>query len=218
MSKKKGDKKKLSPVDREWVYQTFVVTDNKAETARRCNVSLGSVNNIIKDFTGKNPDKPQLPVTRADRAMAHAEQAQRIRSTADMALESITQEDLDSGRIELRDAEGKLIGYTTYGPGAVAKATTFGILKDKETQQIKLEQEMLADVQQGKLMLPSELGEMVNQAERMIEEITVLNVRFKDDNVDLLTSMKEVMAEAVVVEQERPDVVSIDEFDNPDLK
>lgn len=215
MAKKKGDKKKLSPPEKEWIYQTWVTWDNKAETARRCNVSLGSVQNVIKEFTGKNPDKPQLPETRVDRAKAHADMAGRIRSTADMVLETITPEDMESGRFPRLDREGKVIGYTYYGPSSVAKATTFGILKDKETQQIKLEQEMLADVQSGKLMLPSDLLGMVGQAKRMIKEIKILDIRFEEDNKDLLTSMQEVMAEAEVVEQEMPNVVSIDEFDNP---
>lgn len=215
MSKKKGDQKKLSPVDREWIYQTWVVTNNKAETARKTGFSLGSVQNVIKEFTGKDPNKPQLPVTRESRAKAHAEQADRIRSTADMVLETITAEDMDSGRFPRLDGDGKVIGYTYYGPSSVQKATTFGILKDKETQQIKLEQEMLADVQSGQLMLPGDLAGMVGQAKRMIKEIKILDIRFEEDNQDLMTSMQEVIAEATVVEEERPNVVSFDEFDNP---
>ena len=216
MPKKKGDKKKLSPVDKEWIYQTFVVTDNKAETARRCNVSLGSVTNVIKEFSGQVPGKPQHPLTREDRAAAHAAQAERIRGTADMALESITAEDLDSGRIPRRDGEGKLLGYTYYGPSSVQKATTFGILKDKEAQQIQLEQKMLEDVQSGKLMLPAELKGMVDLAVRMIGEMKLMDGRFEQENKELLTDVREVIAEAVTVEQERPNVVSFDEFDNPE--
>lgn len=215
MSKKKGDVKKFSPVDKEWIYQTFVVTNNKAETARKCNVSLGSVQNIIKEFTGQNPNKPQLPETRVDRARAHADMAGRIRSTADMVLETITAEDMDSGRFPRLNGDGEVIGYTYYGPSSVQKATTFGILKDKETQQIKLEQEMLADVQSGHLMIPDDLLEMASQAKRMIKEIKILDIRFEEDNKDLLTSVQEVIAEATVVEEQRPNVVSIDEFDNP---
>ncbi len=214
MSKKKGDVKKFSPVDKEWIYQTFVVTNNKAETSRKCNVSLGSVQNIIKEFTNQNPDKPQLPSTRVDRAKAHADMAGRIRSTADMVLETITAEDMDSGRFPRLNGDGEVIGYTYYGPSSVQKATTFGILKDKETQQIKLEQEMLADVQSGHLMIPDDLLEMASQAKRMIKEIKILDIRFEEDNKDLLTSVQEVIAEATVVEEQRPNVVSIDEFYN----
>ena len=215
---------RLAPVDKEWIYQTWVVTNNKSETARRCRVSIGSVNNVLKELQGKNPDKPQLPETRADRAQRHADMADRICRTADMALESITPDDMDSGRFPITEmrtdsetGEDKevVVGYRYYGPSAVQKATTFGILKDKETQQINIEQDMLQDVQSGKLMLPSELSGMVDEAKRMIKDVSILHVRFEEENPDLLTTMKEVIAEAEVLEESRPDVKSFNEFDNP---
>jgi hypothetical protein len=215
MPKKKGDKKKLAPVDKEVIYRTYLATDNKTDTARRCNVSLGSVQNVIKEFEGRDPDKPQLPAVKAKRAEIAAEVAGRIHNKADMVLDSITKEDMDSGRIPRHDADGNIIGYTQYGPSAVQKATTFGILKDKETQAYKLEQEMLQDTQSGQLMLPSGLKEMAAQANRMIKELRIIDVKFADENQELLTSAQEVIAEAITVEEERPDVVSIDEFDNP---
>lgn len=218
MPKKKGARARLSPTDKEVIYQTYVACGKKNETAKRLGVSLGSVQNVIKELEGRNPAKPQLPTTKAARAEAAASLASRIHVEANEVLDSITPQDLESGRIALhedREDPTKVTGYKYYGPSLLQKATTFGIIVDKANVAQQYERKMLEDTHSGQLMLPDTIEGMVAAVRGSIKQMRFLDIRFEEDNPDLITNAEEVIAKVETVERARPDVVSIDEFDNP---
>lgn len=215
MAKKKGDRKLLTPVDKEVIFQTFIVLQNKTQTAKRCGVSLGSVNRVIKELTARDVEVAGLPATRETRAEAAAKLASRFHVKVGELMDSITPEMLEHGKIPLNDKDGNLIRYYEYGPSLLQTATAVGIITDKANVAQVFEQKMMQDVQDGKLMLPSDIDGLISAVHGKIRSLKMLDVRFEEDNPDVITNATEIMAEVQAVEAKRPEVVSFDEFDNP---
>lgn len=215
MAKKKGDRARLSPTDKEWIYQTFLVLNNKTQTAKRCNVAIATVQKVIKELEGRKKDSEQYPAAREARAEVAAKLAGKMHVKVNTLMESITDEDIESGRIPMRDKDGNLTGYKYYGPSLLQKATSIGIITDKANVLQGYEKAMLQDVNDGKLMLPQDINGLIGAIQSKIKSLTMLNVRFEEDNQDLVTDAGRVMAEAEVIDSEQPKVLSFDEFDNP---
>jgi hypothetical protein len=215
MPKKKGDRKRLTPVDKEWVFQTYLLLQNKSKTARRCGVSISSVNNIVRELTAREEEQAGLPATRESRATAAAQLAGKFHVRANELLESITPEMLEHGKIPIYDNKGKLIKYQEYGPSLLQLATSIGIITDKANVAQQFEQKMTQDANDGRLTMPQDFAGLLSACESTLRSIKVFDIRFEDDNQDVITNAKEIMAEVQAVEDSRPDVIDMNEFDNP---
>ena len=215
MARKKGDRARLTPTDREWIYQTYMRLQYKSQTAKRCGFSIATVGNVIKELTTRGEDAAQLPTSREARAEVAAKLASKFHVKVDEFMQSITKEDLESGRIPIKDKEGNLIKYFHYGPSLLQKATAIGIITDKANVAQQFEQKMLQDVQDGHLLLPSDIAGMISAVKGTMKSISGFNIQFEEDNPDIITNAQEIIAEVEMVEAQRPDVESFDEFDNP---
>jgi hypothetical protein len=117
----------------------------------------------------------------------------------------------------VEDKEGNLVGYKYYGPSLLQKMTAFGIVTDKANVVQTYEKGLEQDTQSGQLMLPSDIEGLKGAIEGKIRELNILNVRFADDNKNLVRQTQEVVAEVERIEADRanaPDIVTLDDFDN----
>lgn len=207
MPKKKGDTKKLAPVDKEVIIQTQVATKNKAETARRTGFSYGTVCNILK---AADEDGLDMRVARAE---AIGKMASKNLIKAEEILDSIGAEDIQSGRFAIRDKDGDIIGYKYYGPSLLQKMTAYGIITDKGAVLAQNERALVQDENTGVLLLPQNIEGLVGAIQHQIKELSILNVRFEQDNPDLVTKANEVIAEVEdYKESDHPEVINFDEF------
>jgi hypothetical protein len=212
MPKKKGDKHHLTPVDKEAIWQFWQVAGGIDETtgrrkgisvtARKFGVNVQTVSRIINEIMEQNE---ALPATRDARADAIARFAGRTQIKADMVLDSIKPEDLESGRIPITNKDGDILGYKSWGPNVVAKATAFGIISDKVGIALKNEEMLRADQAGGSLLMPSDIAGLRNAVSSSIKSLTLLDVQFADENKDLLTNAQEVLAEAEIIDSGRTD-------------
>jgi hypothetical protein len=212
MPKKKGDKGKLTPTDKEVIIQTHAATGNKAETARRCGVAWKTVHEIVKAA-----DDGDIDLKEARRSAA-SKLTGRVHVLAENLIDSITPEELESGRIAIRDKDGQLVGYKTYGPSLLQKTTSIGIIVDKGTVLQAYEKGLEDDVNAGKLLLPSDIEGLIGACRAKIGELTVLNVKFADENPTILKETQEIVAEVERIEEReanKPEIDAFDEFDNP---
>lgn len=211
MPKKRGDRSKLTATDREVISQTFAVTDSKAETARRCGVSVQSVYNVLARADEAGTD---MKVARADAAI---KLANKTHVKVEELMDSISAVDIESGRIPIKDKDGKITGYRYFGPSLLQKATAIGILTDKANVLQTYEKSLAHDAARGDLMLPDDIAGLVGAIQAKVGELSILNIKFADDNPNLVRETQEVVAEVKTIEEEaanQPDVVTFDEFDN----
>lgn len=205
MGKKKGDKGKLTNVEKELIYQTFLVLNNKTRTAEDRNVSVQTVRRVIKEITEAND---VATVTKEDRAQVASRLQSRIHKHANELLDSISPEDLESGQIKIRDADGNIVKVIQYGPSLLQKMTSFGIIVDKANVALTYEKVLTDATGSGELMLPGDIAGLQNAITGTIKELKFLNVRFEHENPSLVTEVQE----AIIVE--KPESLD-DEFDNP---
>lgn len=212
MPKKKGDRAQLTPTDKEVIHQTYAATGNKSETARRCSVAVGTVHRVLKQA---GEDGTPIKQARSDAAVALAN---KLHVRAEELIDSISDEDIESGRIRLEDKTGKFLGYKYFGPSLLQKATAVGIIVDKASVVQTYEKGLQSDILQGKLLLPEDIEGLKSAIEGKVKELNVLNIRFADENPTLLKETQEIVAEVERIEENeaaRAEVTSFDEFDGP---
>lgn len=201
---------KPTPVDKEIVLQTYAATGTIAETTRRTEWSRPTVKRILLE--AQNSESALQDA----RAKAAATLAARIHIKAEDLLDSITPEDIESGRIPKYDKDGKLAGYQYYGPNLVQKATAFGIITDKANVVQQYEKALSADHSSGQLLMPADIEGLQNAVTGKLQELKMLHIRFADDNKDLVQRTEEVIAESAAlgaVADQAPDVIDFDNFD-----
>ena len=214
MPKKKGDRKALTPTEREHIWQTYnVFGKNKSETARRCNCSTQSVAKVVREIEAQNELSVESREARAEAAVGIQ---RRTQLKADTILESITKQDVTSGRIPIRDKDNNITGYREFGPSLLQKATAYGILTDKSKVALDYENALRQDEQSGKLLVPQDIEGLKRAIQGTARSIQMLNIQFKDDIPDLATKVEnlaleeEARKEPLEIEAE---VISLDDFD-----
>jgi len=213
MAKKKGDRQKLNATEKELIYQTWLVLNNKTKTAKQCGVAVQTVHRVIKAIEAENAT---VPATRAARAEVAAEMQSRIHVKANELLESLSKKDIESGRTPVYDAQGNFVRYATYGPSLLQKATSFGIVMDKANVAQQYERALTQDVADGQLMLPGDIAGLKAAINGTIKELKLIDITFENNNQDLMTNVNEVFAEVETIESEpKTEVTSIDDFDTP---
>lgn len=210
MSKKKGDRSKLTLTDKEWIQQTFTLTGNKAETARRCGFAPQTVAKVLAEAETAPAEVKEA------RSRVAVELANKVHTKAEDILDSIKDIDIESGRIAIRDNEGKLLGYKYYGPSLMQKATAVGILTDKANVLQTFEKNLLQDTQTGNMLMPDDVQGLVGAIKNQLKELTVLNIKFQDENPGLVRETQDLVAEVERIDAEEAEiaeVTSIDDFD-----
>jgi len=188
------------------------VTQNKKETAERCGVSVPTVYNVIEKMESK---KSSEVVKKAAEEMA-AEALTKTQMKADMVLDSISPTDVDSGRFPVRNKDGEITGYKYFGPSAAQKALTYGILTDKVKVIADYQRSMAQDVNDRRLMMPSDVRDLLSAVRGKIESISVLNVKVRDTEMvsDLVKNAERAMCAAEIAEEDHK-VIDLDDLDNP---
>ena len=93
------------------------------------------------------------------------------------------------------------------------KVTAGAILIDKLPVLAQYEQAISADHDSGALPLPSDIEGLVSGIHGKIESLSILNVRFREDNPALLSKVQDAIVDAEIVASTRePETL---DFDNP---
>lgn len=198
--------KPLSDLDKELIRQTQMICQNKNETARRCGITRKTVETVLKQ------ELDQEPAIREARRQSTIAIAGKVHNRVDRILDSVTPDDLKSGRHDILDKDGTKVGETTWGPSLMQKVTAGAILIDKLPVLAQYQQAISADHQSGQMLLPSDYQALVAGIQKKVKSLSVLNIQFENDNPSLTQRAQEVMAEAEILSTSEAEVI---DFDNP---
>jgi hypothetical protein len=199
----------LSLPEKEAIYQCYLALGSKAGAARALGVSESTVYKVCKSI---EKTLPQSKLQEAREQMA-VNLTGRYHESTVAILDSIKAEDIESGRILIKNKAGEIIGYQQYGPSLVAKATAAGIFTDKIKVLSDYERALGRDQQDGKLPMPETIEQLVQGIRGQLKSIQVMNINFAQENPDLATKV----AQAVEAEVEVDNGVSGGfDFHNPD--
>jgi hypothetical protein len=197
--------KELSPTQQEAIIQTFAVTNNVRETARRNRITEKTARKYIKQVPPSELEEARLSAIRQLAGKAH--------NTAVSIIESIAPEDLEAGRFPIRNKNGEIVDYKYFGPSIMQKVTSYAILADKLKVLHDVERAMQIGTENGELLIPGDIKALVAGIKGKISSLSVLNVRFEQDNPDLSQQIQDTLTRAeMAVEAE----VEILDFDNPE--
>ena len=196
----------LSEEQKESIFQMFLLTGNKTEVARRMNLSEGAVRKHLK-LVAQETD----PEFQAARRKARLELQGKVQAKAHGILDSITDTDLESGRIDVHDADGEIIRVIEYGPSLMSKVTAHAILIDKTKVIEDMNLAIDGEDKNNALLLPSTIEALVSGLQGKMKSMAVLKVNFETEQPDLSQRIQQKMAEAEIIVE--PEVVSLDELD-----
>ncbi len=185
----------VSPKQKERMLQLYGVEGNYTEVARMMGLSVGCVTKHIKTMIA-DPD-PQITAARQRTARELAGLASR---KAKQVFESITPQDLESGLIKNMDSNGELVSVRSYGPTLVAKATAGAILTDKIGVLADLEEALGSEREEGRLLMPGDIGSLMSGIKTKISKLTFLNVQFERDNPDLASRVQQIVEDAEIAD------------------
>ena len=117
--------KKITISEKENALKLRAMGFTRNKTAEKTNLSYSTVEMIER----KAKDDPEL-VKRA-RAQAMLEMAGQVNEKVQTALDQITPDSLRHDRVEVHNADGKLVEVKHSGPNGAQIATAAGILIDK---------------------------------------------------------------------------------------
>jgi len=183
--KHKGRGHGLTTPEREAIYQSYLALGNKSATARAMGVTPTTVYNVIKAIESTKDPKV---IEGQKQAMADT-LTERFYESTEQVLDSLTPEDLESGRIPIHNSKGELVGYTHYGPSLSQKAIAAGIFTDKLRVLRDYSRAIAEDNQTGKLLMPESIEQLITAIKHRVTNISVLKVDFREDNPDLATRL-----------------------------
>jgi hypothetical protein len=201
--------KKISPVKAEQIRQTFMLTDNKMETARQCNVSIKTVYNVLNE--------PEDPQAAANRAKLAQQLATKAHVKAEQIFDSITEDDFKSGY--LTDDDGNLVfdkqGRPIFqGPTLNQKAVSAAIMIDKLAVIEQYRQNVLGNENQSQLMLPEDIETLKSGIAQKVKKLRVMDIEFGDSEADQRAKDLLNKAQAELDRAEEIEAIELD-FDNP---
>jgi len=203
--------KAISPVQKEQIRQTFMLTSNKRETARLCSVSEKSVYNVLNEA--------EDPEAIRNRARAANELSAKVHAKAVQILGHITEEDFQSGYLKDEDGELKFDrqGRPIWiGPTLNQKVVGAAIMVDKlpvlEDFRAKLEGDTSG---MAELMTPESIAALTQGIQSKMKSLRFLSVEFKDSPQEKAAEelLKKAQTEIEAEEAEYEDIPL--DFDNP---
>lgn len=200
---------RLTPVEKEHVLQTYMLFKNKKKTAEMCGVSIRTVYNIL-DEAAQAPKELQ-----EDRLKVARRIGSKISEKLEQTIDSLTPEELESGRIPIRDPKsGEVVAYKHYGPTAPQKALVIGILQDKMKVNEEYQRAIGEDADKHKILLPTHLGDLRDAILGEMDSLSFLKIDFKKHAPDVERQTQELLEDLEVARVEEPEIV-VDDFDNP---
>lgn len=198
----------LSPKQKEEIYQVYLLTGNKTETARQCACSTKTVRNVVLHMEeSTDPDFAKF------RQGAIREMSGKVHNKANEILEAISPDDLESGRIQVRDNEGNVQRVIEYGPSLMQKVTAMAIAVDKMKVLREIEGGFDEASQEDALLIPQTLDALKSGIRGKLKSLTFLNVRLEDDHPDISQRVQQKMEDAQGVEE--AEYIDFEDFDNP---
>jgi len=198
----------LSPVKKEQIRQTFLLTLNKTETARNCGVGLRSVYNVLNEA-----EDPEVVKNRARAAVVLSG---KVHVEAERILNSVAQESLEGhylvdeeGDMKF-DRQGRPIWV---GPTMNQKIIGAAILIDKLPVIEKYRSDMDGERTGIAMPTPDSIEALLSGIQMKVKRLKVLDVEFEDSDTskradDLLKdAQREIEAEFTEV--------NMGDFDNP---
>lgn len=202
----------LTPTDKAWVYQTYMLTQNAKRTAEYCGVNVLTVRKVLKSM--QELDAEANPTVRQARAAVAERMAGKILVKAEEVLDSITPTDLESGRFPIKDKDGNITGYTHYGPALSQKALALGIVLDKAVVAEQLQKTILQDQRAGDLLLPQDLDGLRDAIMNKAKSLRFLQVEFEPSAPSVLDRAQEIVARVEAAKDATPKILDFD-LDNP---
>jgi hypothetical protein len=213
--KGKSQGKALSPVQREQIRQTYMLTQNKRETARMCGVSEKSVYNVLNE--------PEEPEAIKARSRAAGQLAGKVHTKADQILDHITEDDFASGY--LKDEDGNLVfdrqGRPIWmGPSLNQKVVSAAILADKLPVLDQYRRALGGDEGAGELPAPESISALIGGIRGKLKSLKMIDVQFESSNSETVQKAKDLLDKAQTeldIEQKisEAECVTLDDFDNP---
>lgn len=199
----------ISAKQREEIFQVYLLTGNKTETARRTGLSTKTVRAHLKQMAEQSD-----PEFQKFRRKATEELAGKVYGKATDILENITPEDMESGRIDVKNEAGEVIRVIQYGPSLMQKVTAHAILVDKVKVLREVETAMDEGAQDGGLLLPQTLEALKSGIRGKLKGLTFLNVQLEQEHPDLSQRVQQKLEEAETVTD--AEYIDITDFDNPE--
>lgn len=189
----------LTKAEDELIYQLTQSLGNKSEVARQ----MGVTNKTVYASLARTERKKSPTQLQEMRQIAAHALTESIDDQTHRILDSISDDDLKSGRIEIKDKDGNVVDYKYYGPSLLQKTTSVGILTDKLRVLRDLQKEVGNDLGSGALLMPESADQLLAAIKSRVESIQVLQVNLRKDHPDLATRLEPIMeiqaeAEAVV--------------------
>ena len=207
--------KQLSPVKKEQIRQTFMLTSNKRETARLCAVSEKSVYNVVNE--------PEEPETIKARQRSATMLAGKVHAKTDQILDHITENDFQSGY--LKDIDGDLVfdrqGRPIWmGPTLNQKVLSAAILTDKLPVLDSYRKQMDDGGDIAALPAPETISALVDSIKGRIKSLRMVDVQFDNTNSDAVKKAQDLLDRAqneIDTNQKIEDAsyVTLDDLDNP---
>ncbi len=206
--------KSLSEKQKNKMLQLYAVEGNKREVARLMNLAESTVHRHLKEMlSGGDPD-----VVRA-RKQTLVRLAAKTTKKANMILDSITEQDLDSGLIKtFHPVTGDLERVRAWGPSLLQKVTAGAIMTDKIKAIRDCENLMSEGTQEGEALMPASFSGLLSGVKNRLKEMTFLNLKFEDEHPDLSQRAQQIIEEAEIVQEIQSNVVveNLDDFDGND--
>ena len=206
--------RQLSPAQQEGIVQTYAVTNSIRETARQCRITEKTARKYINLV-------PQSEIAKA-RLGAQKKLAGKIHRQAEAIIDSIKPEDLESGRIPIygtadpETGERPVVGYRNFGPTLMQKVTSAAILTDKLQVLSNMESALRDGSESGELLVPQDIKALVAGIRGKVKSLTVLNLKFAEENPDLSQRVQSKLAEAEALADAKEADAEVLDFDNPE--
>lgn len=186
----------LTDMQKEMILQAFALTGSKRETARQIGVSEATVYNVLKAADNSPAE------LRAARAAATEQLAGKVHAKTAEILESITPEDMESGRIPMYDENGALTGMKSWGPTLLQKVTAVAVLSDKTRVLSELREGLrnATDAQKVGMPAPQDLDAALQQIATKVQRLRILDVQFAN-NISGDDDLTQKLQDAVIIEQ-----------------
>lgn len=196
----------LTDTQKEEIFQLFLLTGNKVEVARRMGLSEGAVRKHLKKVANETD-----PEFQAARKKARLELQQKVQAKANGILDSITPQDMESGRIPVMDDDGNIVRMIEYGPSLMQKVTAHAILVDKTKVIEDMNTAVEGERDSNALLMPNTVDALISGIKGKLKSIAILKADFQQEQPDLSQRIQSKLEEAVLVEP--IEVVDMDDLD-----
>jgi len=171
--------RRLTPLQKELIIQTYAACGSKARTSKELGVTENTIRNVLREA------ETDISLQRA-RGRALESLAGKATAEAERVLGSIDDDDLQSGQLPTYHSNGAFRSVQEVGPGLLDKARAFGIFADKVAA---LQQARAANLQGSSdtsqpgdtgLLLPQSVEDAKRQIAQKVRRLRIVDVSFSE--------------------------------------